>query len=543
MVARDQSSEERDRLRYVPIIVGVLSTLLSVVSILYVGDFLKIFDIHLTQLPYLSLMLAILLALVLVKCPFKKGLTRDRVPFYDVILLILGVAGPLYNLFFWEQSLVRTSFQEYYGFEYALAFLTIIITLEATRRVLGLAMPLIASLFIVHALFSGHFPGFLHVGSPSMSRAVSTLVYSSEGIYGIALNTAAVVVVIFIIFGQFLLVSGAGNFFNDMAMALFGSVRGGPAKMAIASSAVFGTLTGATTANIATTGAITIPLMKKLGYRPNFAAAVEAVASNGGQIVPPVMGVVAFIMAEWLGMPYWDICLAAIIPAFLYYIALFLSVDSEAVRLNLKGLARSECPSAAETLKRGWCYVLPILTLIYLIGVLKYSPQFAGLYSLALLLILYLINVGIDFSKSQQSFGLDTLKSMGRFLLKGLSEGATSVLPAGMACATAGLVIGSLDLSQLGLKLSHGIVFLAGDSQFLLLLLAAVCCYILGIGMTSIPSYIMVVILVAPALKKFGVEPLVAHMFVFYWAITSFITPPIALGAYVAAAIASPIYS
>jgi TRAP transporter 4TM/12TM fusion protein len=520
------------------LIVSVLAIALSLISIIYVSNFLKIFDIHLIQLPYLSLMLAILLALVLLKYSFNGKVRISRPPVYDILLIILGVAGPLYNFIFWEKQLTRMSFLEFYHFEYVFAFLTVIVTLEATRRVLGNAMTLIATFFVVHAVFSGNFPGFLYVGSPSLSRVVTTLVYSSQGIYGIAFNTAAVVVVVFTIFGQFLLVSGAGKFFNEMSMALFGRFRGGPAKMAVASSAVFGTLTGATTANIATTGAITIPLMKSLGYKKEFAAAVEAVASNGGQIVPPVMGVVAFIMAEWLGMPYWDVCLAAIIPAILYFLAIFVMVDSEAVHQNLKGLPSSQCPAAWKTLKGGWYYIFPILALIYMIGALRYSPEYSGLNALAILLVLCLIITTVEFVKAGERFGLDTVRSIAGFLIKGLSKGAIGVLPALMACATAGLVIGSLDLSQLGLKLSHGIVFLAGNSQFLLLVLAAACCYLLGIGMTSIPAYMMVVILVAPALQKFGIEPLISHMFVFYWAIASFITPPIALGAYVAAAIA-----
>lgn len=519
-------------------IVTVLATALSLVSILYVSNVLKIINIHFTQLPYLSLMLAILLALVLLKYSLNGKVRKGQPPIYDIILILLGVAGPLYNFVFWEGQMARMSFLEFYHFEYTFAFFTIIVTLEATRRVLGNSMTLIAAFFVTHALFSGYFPSFLYVGSPSLSRAATTLVYSSQGLYGIAFYTAAVVVVVFTIFGQFLLVSGAGEFFNDMSMALFGRFRGGPAKMAVASSAVFGTLTGATTANIATTGAITIPLMKNLGYKKEFAAAVEAVASNGGQIVPPVMGVVAFIMAEWLGIPYWDVCLAAIIPAMLYFLAVFIMVDSEAVRQNLKGLSSRQCPSAWKTLKSGWYYIFPILALIYMIGALRYSPEYSGLYALVILLVLYLIITTIDFVKAEGRFGLGTLKSVAAFLINGLSKGAIGVLPALMACATAGLVIGSLDLSQFGLKLSHGIVFLAGDNQFLLLVLAAGCCYLLGIGMTSIPAYMMVVILVAPALQKFGIDPLISHMFVFYWAIASFITPPIALGAYVAAAIA-----
>jgi TRAP transporter 4TM/12TM fusion protein len=511
---------------------------LSLLSIVYVADLFRYVGFDLIQLPYCSLFLALLLSLVFLKCPFKKGSVREKVPFYDVLLIILAISGPLYNLFFWEGQLLRMNFQEYYFFEYVFAFSTIILTLEATRRVLGLAMPLIAGFFIFHAMFSSYFPGFLHVGSPTIERVISTLIYNTQGVYGVALNTAAVVVIIFIIFGQFLLTTGAGDFFTNLAMALFGHVRGGPAKMAIGSSAAFGTLSGATTANVATTGAFSIPMMKKIGYNSEFAGAVETVASNGGQVMPPVMGVVAFIMAEWLGVSYLTVCLAALIPAFLYYLAEFIMVDIEAVKLNLKGLPRAECPPFWSTLKSGWFNIIPVLVIVLLIGLLRYSPQYSGLFALALLIVLYSIDYFIKYTRKGSGSDSLSLKRALKFLISGLRGGALNTLPAGVACATAGLIIGSLDLSQLGLKLSHTIVLLAGDSQFLLLVMAAICCFVLGVGMTSIPAYMMVVILVAPALQKFGISPLAAHFFVFYWAITSFITPPVALGAYVAAGIA-----
>ena len=533
----DQRQPEKARFVGKQVVITVIATLLSLYAILYVLDVGQVFSRYVENVQHCAVVLAFFLSLTFLIHPTNPKL-KTKIPWYDIIIIILAIAGPLYLVFVWKSQQFRISFEEFHTVEYVLAFVTVLMVLEATKRIMGIAMPLVALFFIIHATFGSYFPGFLRVASATPARLAHILFYSNEGLYGIALSVASTVILMFIIFGQFLMKSGAGDFFVNLALSVLGHVRGGPAKVAVLASAFFGTMTGATTANIATTGVFTIPMMKKIGYRPEFAAAVETVASNGGQIMPPVMGTVAFIMAEWLNVSYWSICVAAFIPAVLYYVAEFIMVDGEAVRLGLKGSPRAECPPFWKTLRAGWFYVLPVVALIFLIGALRYSPQYSALYALAIMLALSAITGLLSVFKRKARLDSSTAKSSANLIINGLAGGAREALSAGTACATAGLIIGSLSLTQLGIKLSAAIVAVAGGNELLLLSLAAAACYVLGMGMSSVPCYMMVVILVAPALLKFGVPPLASHLFVFYWAITSFITPPVAVGSYVAAAIA-----
>jgi len=308
--------------------------------------------------------------------------------------------------------------------------------------------------------------------------------------------------------------------------------------VAVVASGFMGMMSGATTANIASTGVFTIPLMKKTGYTPEFAGAVETVASNGGQIMPPIMGLVAFVMAEWLGIKYWNICLVSFIPAFLYFTAVFIMVDSEAARVGLRGMPRSECPPLLKTLKEGWIFLIPLFLLIFLLGVLMYTPETSVLYALAALLLLSAIKWAIGVPKKGGSTAQGYAQTAWRTGVAGLKGGGEGMIMPGIACACAGIIIGTLSVTQIGIVLSDAAVALAGGNQLILLALAAFACFILGMGMSSLPAYILVVIVVAPALLKFGVPPLASHLFIFWFAIVSFITPPVAIGAYVAAGIA-----
>lgn len=305
----------------------------------------------------------------------------------------------------------------------------------------------------------------------------------------------------------------------------------GPAKAAILGSAALGTMVGATAANMATTGSITIPLMKKTGYSPEFAGGVECTASNGGQIMPPVMGAVAFLIAELLSIPYWSVCVAAFLPAAFYFLAIFVQVHYEAARLGLRGMPKEELPSFWSVVKGGWFYLIPIFVLVYMLAVLHLPVQHCGLYASVSAMLVIIINW------QRKGTTRKGIKDLVLWLMDCMEAAARALLVPAVACASAGTIIGSLDSSGLGYRLSSILVDASGGSLFLLLLLTAIASFILGMGMTSIPCYLVLVILVAPALAQLGVLPSAAHLFVFYFGLISFLTPPVAVAAYVASGI------
>jgi TRAP transporter 4TM/12TM fusion protein len=401
--------------------------------------------------------------------------------------------------------------------------LLVLLVLETTRRAVGMAMVAIAAFFAVHTLYSHHFPGILFGPPTRFTRYVDLIFLRTDGIFGIPLLVASTYVVLFIIFGAILLRSGAGRVFMDLAIALTGHRVGGPAKAAVAGSALMGTVAGAATANVATTGAFTIPLMKRLGYRPKFAAAVEACASSGGQIMPPVMGAAAFIIAEFLRVSYFWVIIAAIIPTILYFATIYFLVHLQAEKEGLAPLARDQFPALATVLGRGW----PLLVgLGILIGVLAvgYTPMMAAFWGIVAI-------VGLSFLRPETRMSpVD--------LLAALENGVRRSMPVTIACACAGIIIGSVFTSGFGLKFTQSIVAASGGSLFALLVLTGVAAIILGMGMTTTAVYITVAALIVPALLQLQVTPMAAHMFAFYYGIVSAITPPVALASFAAAAIA-----
>jgi TRAP transporter 4TM/12TM fusion protein len=512
-------------------VITFLSVILIIMGVLYVSNTLEIFGIHITIVPYCALILMLVLVLVFLIYPAIRGGARERLPWYDIVFIVMSVCGSGYITFFpgrWEWLLVRgtTTLLEVF-----LCFMLVAAILEATRRTVNLSMALIALFFVIHLIFGSHFPGILLTFNFSPERIASIFYLRAEGIFGAPVEIACTIVLAFMLFSAVLQNSKAGRFILDGAFALTGRWKGGPAKAAILGSAALGTMVGATAANIATTGSVTIPLMKKTGYSPEFAGGVEAVASNGGQIMPPVMGAVAFLIAELLSMPYWSVCVAAFLPAALYFLAIFVQVHFEAVRLGLRGLSREELPSFGKVMKEGWYYLIPILLLIYLLAKLHLPVQHCGVYaSMAAILI-----VIIDWERKAQT--RKSIKELLIWLIDCLETAARALLVPAVACASAGIIIGSLDSSGLGFRLSGILVDASGGHLLLLLLLTAIASFILGMGMTSIPCYLVLVILVAPALIQLGVVPIAAHLFVFYWGLISFLTPPVAVAAYVAAGI------
>lgn len=401
--------------------------------------------------------------------------------------------------------------------------LILILVLETTRRVMGPALPIITIVALSYTLFGHHIPGLWGHRLIDLEQLISYQYLTTEGLFTIPLGVSASFIFIFILFGAFLVASGTGEFFIKFANALAGHLRGGPAKVAVLSSATFGSISGSAVANVVSTGSFTIPLMKKIGYRPVFAGAIESVASTGGQFMPPVMGAAAFIIADMLGVTYLEVCKAALIPSVLYFFALIYMVHLEALRSGLRGLERSELPALWPTIKEGGHLLLPAGILVTLL-VMGYSPMKSGLWALVSVVV-------VSWLKPSTRMGP-------RKILAALEKGARGCLEVALACACAGIVIGCVTQSGLGLKFSSLVIQASGNSLLLSLVFVMVASLILGMGLTTSAAYILTVILGGPVLIELGVKPLAAHMFVFYYACLSCITPPVALAAFAGAGIA-----
>ena len=375
---------------------------------------------------------------------------------------------------------------------------------------------------IVYAFFGQYFPGLIAHPGYSLRRIIGYLFLGTEGVFGTALNMSSTVIAIFIIFGSFLKYTGTGDFVTDFSVAAFGRVRGGPAKVAVIASTLFGSLSGSAVANVVATGSFTIPLMKRVGYEPRFAGAVEAVASSGGQIMPPVMGATAFVICDILGMPYVEVCLCALVPALLYYIAVFIQVDLRAVKLNLRGLPADQLPDWRPILKKGWMSFLPIILLVVLLN--YWSASKVGFW---------VIVSAIALSFTNKDTHMTPKKFYGA-----LVDSGKGMLEVGVSCAISGIVVGVFGLTGLGLKFSNVLVTLAGGNLFALLIMTAIASIILGMGLSTLPVYLILATLVAPALTKMGIPPIAAHLFIFYYGIIAAITPPVAIAAYAGASIA-----
>ncbi|MFZ5584469.1 MAG: TRAP transporter permease [Thermodesulfobacteriota bacterium] len=401
--------------------------------------------------------------------------------------------------------------------------LVILLVLECTRRLMGWALPIITLVSLAYTLLGHEIPGLWGHFPIDTEQLVSYQYLTTEGLFGIPLGVSASFIFIFIMFGAFLVSSGTGEFFIKFANAVAGHLRGGPAKVAVISSAFFGTISGSAVANVVSTGSFTIPLMKKIGYRAQFAGAVESVASTGGQFMPPVMGAGAFIMADMLGVGYFEVCKAAILPACLYYFALLYMVHMEALKCGLTGLAKADLPHLGPVLKEGGHLMLPAIFLVAVLT-LGYSPMKAGLWAIIAVMV-------VSFLRKSTRMGW-------RDVIGAMERGAKGCLEVALACACAGIVIGCVTQTGLGLKFSGLVIEAAGGNLILSLIMVMLASMILGMGLTTSAAYILTVILGGPVLIELGVAPLAAHMFVFYYACLSCITPPVALAAFAGAAVA-----
>jgi TRAP transporter 4TM/12TM fusion protein len=447
---------------------------------------------------------------------------KSRFPAYDVVLGILGALTCIYVIVFYEDFIFRIDNAPTLP-DLIIGGICILLVLEIARRTIGLSMPIVAAVFLIYAFVGRYMPEVLQHRGYDLERVISHL-FSEQGIFNIPIGISVRYVFLFILFGSFLEASGGGKFLIDLATAMFGGTRGGPAKAETVSSAFFGTISGSAVANVIGTGTFTIPMMKKIGYKSHFAAAVECVSSTGGQIMPPVMGAGAFILAELVGAPYLDVCKAAAIPALLYFFSIFVMIDLEAAKTGLRGLSWSELPRLGPLLKTEFLFIVPIFTLLFFLIGLKTSATMAGFWATVVTFI-------ITFFRRQTRMGR-------KKILDTLADGAIKATQVAAVCACAGIVIGVTALTGVGLKISAILIDLGGVSILLSLFLAMIISLILGMGLPTTAAYIICAAVVAPSLIKLGLQPMAAHLFIFYFACVSAITPPVAVAAYVAAGIA-----
>ena len=461
--------------------------------------------------------------------PATKKMPRNTLPFYDVLLGLAGAGCWMYIVINF-QNLVRRSGNNT-TLDVVIGIIGILILFESCRRIVGLPIMTIASIFVIYAFVGKYLPGFLHHRGYSLQRVVCHLFYNTEGIMGTPIGACSTFIFLFILFGALLEKTGIGQFFIDVCNAIAGGASGGPAKVAVLSSALLGTVSGSSVSNTVGSGSFSIPMMKKLGYKGEFAGAVEASASTGGQLMPPIMGAAAFLMAESLGMPYITIVKAAVIPALLYFTGIFITVHLEAKKLGLKGLPREQLPRFLPLFLSKGYMILPLIVIIWFLCAGK-TAVFAALMGIVTCLLIGIAVSIVDLAKGRKpTFG-------SRDLIDVMCAAARNIISVAIACGMAGIIIGVVTLTGLGLKLGAGLVSLAGGKLFLTLVFTMLASIILGMGAPTTANYLITSTITAGAIIQLGVQPLAAHMFAFYFGIIADVTPPVALAAIAGAAIA-----
>lgn len=502
----------------------ILAALLTFGSLAWAGDLYRMVGIVMLTEQFLAAMLGIALCLVYLYYPAQRGAERTNVPWYDLIASCLGLFCGLYVSYHYQDLIDRLIDAPWDAV--ILSTVLVVLCIEGLRRTVGYALVIIVLFFMFFALIGHHMPGALETVEVQPAAFIGYIGLDTSSLLGLAMIVGMTIVMPFVYFGQLLLRSGGSNFFNDISLVLMGRYRGGSAKIAVMASSLFGSVSGVAVSNIVATGVITIPMMKRSGFSPRFAASVEAVASTGGQLMPPVMGAVAFLMADFLERPYRDIVIAALVPSILYYIALFIQVDLEAAKNGIKRVPAEDIPPVRSVVGRGSLYLLPFVALIYALFWLNWRPETAALLACAVVVV-----VGLAFGyKEQRLKFLDLWDS--------LVETGRSVLDIIMIVAGAGFILGTLQVTGLGSALTSLISGVGTGNLFFLLVISAVLCIVLGMGMPTGAVYILLAILIAPSLVEVGVPALAAHMFILYLGMMSLITPPVAVAAYFAASIA-----
>ncbi len=501
---------------------GVLALAVSLIAIVF-----SLFQLYTASIGLLPVRLqrAVHLGFVLVLAyllyPARHGTAGHKIPWYDFLLAGASALIVLYLIVNHDKLISRSG--AFLPIDIFIGIIGLLLVLEGCRRVVGIPILVIALVFIAYAFFGPYMPGFLNHRGYSLERIIGHLFFTTEGVMGIPLGVSSTFIFLFILFGSFLEKTGIGKFFIDLANSVAGFAAGGPAKVAVITSALEGTVSGSSVSNTVGSGSFTIPMMKSLGYKPEFAAAVEAAASTGGQLMPPIMGAAAFLMSETLGIPYLDIAKAAIIPALLFFTGIFITVHLEAKKLGLRGMPRSELPSLWSVLKAKGHLVLPLAAIIYFL-VTGSTPMRAALW-------------GIVFSVIASVLRKSTRMSF-RDFLGALEQAGRGVVGVAIACAVAGIIVGIVTLTGLGLKMASGLVDLAGGVKILTLFFTMIASLILGMGVPTTANYLITSTITAPAVIALGAPALAAHMFTFYFGIVADITPPVALAAYAGAAIA-----
>lgn len=461
--------------------------------------------------------------------PPTKHSPRNTLPWYDIVLGLIGAACWLYIVVNFD-SLVRRSGNNT-PLDVAIGIVGILVLFESCRRIVGLPIMIIAGSFIVFAFAGKYLPGFLHHRGYSLQRVVCHLFYNTEGIMGTPIGACSTFIFLFILFGALLEKTGIGHFFIDVCNAVAGGASGGPAKVAVLSSALLGTVSGSSVSNTVGSGSFTIPMMKKLGYKGEFAGAVEAAASTGGQLMPPIMGAAAFLMAESLGLPYITIVKAAIVPAILYFTGIFITVHLEAKKLGLKGLPKEQLPRFMPLLLKKGYMILPLVVIIYFLCAGKTAVFAALMGIIACVLVGFGVSVSDLAHGRKPSFG-------GKDIVEIMCTAARNIISVAIACGMAGIIIGIVTLTGLGLRLGNGLVMLAHGKLLLTLVFTMIASIILGMGAPTTANYLITSTITAGAIISLGIEPLAAHMFAFYFGIIADVTPPVALAAIAGAAIA-----
>ena len=470
-----------------------------------------------------SVFIACILFLAYLLYPARKNAPKNtnKVPWYDLLLAVASSASFLYMALNYKQLVSQAG--SYTQTDVAIAIIAILLLMEACRRVVGLPILIVVSCFIAYAYFGAYIPGYFSHRGFTVQRIATHLYFTTEGVIGTPLAVCSTFIFLFILFGAFLERTGIGQFFIDIANSLAGKATGGPAKVAVIASALQGTITGSSVANTVSSGSFTIPMMKKMGYRPEFAAAVEAAASTGGQIMPPIMGAAAFLMSEMTGIPYSNIIIAAIIPAFLYFTGIMIMVHLEAKRYGLKGLPAEEIPNFFKLMLGYWYLLIPLVVLVTMM-MTGYTPARAALVAIVLAIVVSM-------------FRKETRMNFHTFL-GALEAGARNIIGVGVACAVAGMIVGTVTLTGIGLKLANGLLSLSGGNILLALFFTMIASIVLGMGVPTTANYVIMATITAPIVLQLGVDLLPAHMFVFYFGIVADITPPVALAAYAGSAIA-----
>lgn len=511
----DKESDKREVKGIWNIIINVICIAFAVFQ-LYTATF-GVLDAHLQR----AIHLAFGFLLIFLLYPGRKSWSRSSMNPLDVLLAIVGAASALYIVVNYQELVLRAGMNN--ETDFVVGVIGTLMVFEAARRVVGWPMITVALFFMIYAFVGPYIPGIMAHRGVQVQELFDHLFFTTEGIFGTPMGVSSTFIYLFILFGSYLEATGLGKFFIDLANAIAGWAAGGPAKVAVLSSGLMGTVSGSSVGNVAGTGTFTIPMMKKLGYRPAFAGAVEAAASTGGQLMPPVMGAAAFLMAEFVGVPYFDVVKAAVIPALLYYIGVWLGVHYEAKKYGLKGTPREELPKFGPLFMEKGHLALPLAVIVYLL-VSGYTPMRAALAAIVLSIVCACL-------RKSTRIGF-------REIVQGLIDGSKGVLGVLIACATAGIIIGVVTKTGVGLKVATALLDLSGGQLLPAMFFTMVTSLILGMGVPTTANYVITSTIAAPALVQMNVPVLAAHMFAFYFGIVADVTPPVALAAYAGAGIA-----